>query len=301
MIALSLLLALVALALFGAIFLAAYAVTSASAAPANYLGIRGLKRARALHESLIWGQFEPLVRWLGTRISPLLPEAWRARMNRQIVLAGDHWGLQPEEYVALSVLSCVACGSLGSLYGWLLERGPLYAVVGALVGAMLPYLQMASIEQERRKRVQNGLPHVIDLLSLGLSAGLDFPGSLRQLVDKTSRPDDPLIEELGFILQELQVGKTRKQALLQFAERVPGETVREFVGSIVQAEERGNPLDRVLQIQAEVSRQRRSVRAEEAAAKAGVKILAPMLLVFSAVLLLIVAPMVLQLSSFFGE
>jgi tight adherence protein C len=140
---------------------------------------------------------------------------------------------------------------------------------------------------------------VIDLLSLGLSAGLDFPGSLRQVVDKASTPDDPLIEELNLILEELRMGKTRKEALSQFAARVPGETVREFVGAVIQAEERGNPLARVLQIQAETSRQRRSVRAEEAASRASLQIIMPMVMIFVAILMLIVTPMAMELEKKF--
>ena len=93
---------------------------------------------------------------------------------------------------------------------------------------------------------------------------------------------------------------SRKQALEQLATRVPCESVREFVGAVCQAEERGNPLGQVLEIQAEASRQRRSTRAEEAASTASVKMLAPMLLIFAAILLLIVAPMVMNIQNSFG-
>lgn len=290
-----------ALSLFSAVAIVVYITLSSPNTPANFLGVRGLRRARAMQSSPLWGQLEPMVRWLGNRIRPLLPETTRYKLDRQITLAGDYWGLQPEEFVALSFFSLCAGTLFGSCYGIVLERGGLYVVLGCAFGTLVPYLKLSGIEQERRKRVQNELPYVIDLLSLGLSAGLDFPGALRQVVDKTSNPDDPLIDELGLILQELQVGKTRKQALQQFAERVPGETVREFVGAIVQAEERGNPLAHVLQIQADSSRQRRSVRAEEAAAKASVKLMLPMLLVFAAVLMLIAGPLALSLGSSFGD
>jgi tight adherence protein C len=119
------------------------------------------------------------------------------------------------------------------------------------------------------------------------------------VIEKASTPDDPLIEELNLILEELRMGKTRKDALSQFATRVPGETIREFVSAVIQAEERGNPLARVLQIQAETSRQRRSVRAEEAASKASLKILMPMVMIFAAILLLIVTPMAMGLKEHF--
>jgi tight adherence protein C len=228
-----------------------------------------------------------------------LPERLRQSIDYQITLSGDFWGLQPEEFVSLSVLSWLVGLSFGSLYGVLLGRGTLYVVLGGGLGAALPFLQLSGLVHERRKRIQRGLPYVIDLLSLGLSAGLDFPASLKQVVEKASTPDDPLIEELNLILEELRMGKTRKEALSQFALRVPGETVREFVGAVIQAEERGNPLARVLQIQAESSRQRRSVRAEEAASKASLLIIMPMVMIFVAILLLIVTPMAMGLKEQF--
>jgi len=290
----------VSLSTFAALCLLTYTVASAPVCNANYLGLRGLQRSRAERDKPLFRQLEPTLRWLGAHLRPLLSEALYLRINRQITLAGDFWGLVPEECVALSLLSLLGGLSAGAVYGALLSRGPLYIILGAMVGLMLPYLQLTGMEQERRKRVQNGLPYVIDLLSLGLSAGLDFPGALKQVVDKSSSSNDALIGELNLILKELQVGKTRKQALEQLAERVPCEAVREFVGAICQAEERGNPLGQVLEIQAEASRQRRSTRAEEAASKASVKMLAPMLLIFAAILLLIVAPMVMQIQQSFG-
>jgi tight adherence protein C len=140
---------------------------------------------------------------------------------------------------------------------------------------------------------------VIDLLVLCLSAGLDLPGALRHVVSQCNNPEQPLIEELGFVLQELTVGKTRKVALTQLAERLPFEPVREFVGAIIQAEEHGNPLARVLQIHAEVSRQQRTVRAEEAASRAGVKMMIPMVMIFAAILVVIIGPMALSVKDKF--
>jgi tight adherence protein C len=289
----------IALSVGATILIACYAVLSVPYTAPSFFGPRGLQRGRALSRNRFWSQVEPAVRWLGARLRPFLPERSRKSIDQQITLAGDFLGLQPEEFVSLSVLSCLVGLSLGSLYGILLGRGALYMVLSGALAAALPFLQLSGLVQERRRRVQNGLPYVIDLLSLGLSAGLDLPGSLRQVVEKASTPDDPLIEELNLILEELRMGKTRKEALTQFAARVPGESVREFVGAVIQAEERGNPLARVLQIQAESSRQRRSVRAEEAASKASLQILMPMVMIFVAILLLIVTPMAMSLKEQF--
>ncbi len=292
---------LTALFTAAALFTVGYVVMSTPTVAASRLGIRGLKRSSALKKSPLWAQIEPSVRWLGVRVASVLSPSMQASLDRQITLAGDFWGLTPEELVALSLLSS-SCGALiGSLFSLTFKRGALYPIVGAFLGFVLPYLQISGLQQERQKRVQTGLPYVIDLLALGLSAGLDFTGSLRQVIDKSSNPDDPLVEELNIILQELAVGKTRKQALLQFVDRVGGETAREFVSAVVQAEERGSPLSDVLRIQAQTSRQRRSTRAEEAAATASVKMLGPMVLLFFAILMLIVTPMILSIGQQFSK
>jgi tight adherence protein C len=294
-------LVLAASCLAAALFVFVYVVVASPSMPPSRLGTRGLKRMSTLKNSKLWAQLEPSTRWLGTRLSGLLGSGARASLDRQITLAGDFWGLTPEEVIALTLISSSLGALFGSLFSLALSRGALYPLVGAFLCGILPYLQINGLQQERQKRVQTGLPYVIDLLALGLSAGLDFTGSLRQVVDKSSDPDDPLIEELNIILQELSVGKTRKQALLQFSERVGGESVREFVSAVVQAEERGSPLSDVLRIQAQSSRQRRSVRAEEAAATASVKMLAPMVLLFVAILMLIVTPMIMQIGTQFSK
>jgi tight adherence protein C len=167
--------------------------------------------------------------------------------------------------------------------------------VGAF-GAMAPFLTVSSTAGDRSKAIGRRLPSAIDLLALSMSAGLDFPSAIRQVVDKSGTPNDPLIEELTLVLQSLQLGRTRRQALEELAERCPIDAVSEFVGSVVQAELRGNPLAEVLRIQAEVSRQRRTVLAEEAAAKASVSMIMPLCLVFVAILILIAGPMVIRLS-----
>jgi len=256
---------------------------------------------QALRNGPVFAWLEPALRWLGARVRVVLPEPVRVRLDRQITVAGDHWGLSAEEFVALSFVSLLAGAGLGALHRVVTGRDSLYFFLGAVAGALFPYVRLSGIEQARRKRIQNGLPNVIDLLTLGLSAGLDFPNALRHVIDKSSNPNDPLMEELTWILHELEMGKTRAQALLQFAQRAPSESVREFVSAVVQAEERGNPLAQVLQIQAESSRQRRSSQAEVAASKASVKMIGPMVLVFVAILMLIVGPMVLELKSSFSQ
>lgn len=280
-----------------ALFCAVYAVASAPTRVASRLGLRGLKRTRALAQNEMWAQVEPLIRWLGVRVSGVIGDGARESLDRQIGLAGDILGMTAEEYVALSIVSALCGFAAGGLFGYLTDMGGLLVVAFGALGGALPYLAVSGEAQKRLKEVSRRLPYAIDLLALAMSAGLDFPGAVRQVVEKSSDPHDPLHEEFTLILQELQLGRTRKQALTELAKRVPVESVVEFVGAVVQAEERGNPVADVLQIQAAMSRQRRSVKAEEAATKAGVALVGPLMLVFLCIMILLVGPMVIQLAS----
>lgn len=278
------------------LFFLAYAGASAPSRIASRLGMRGLKRQRAIESNQTWAQLEPVVRWLGVRVSGLLSPRMAAQLDAQIGLAGDYLGLTPEEYVSLTILAALGGGVFGVGFGAMTESIGLAALMGVAIGGLMPYLQISGEAKRRMKEINRGLPYVIDLMALAMSAGLDFPGAVRQVVQKSSTPNDPIIEEFTRILQELQLGRTRKQVLSDFGRRAPSDAVNEFVAALTQAEERGNPVAEVLQIQAGVSRTRRTVRAEEAAAKAGVKMVGPLFLLFACIMILVMGPMILTLS-----
>ncbi len=282
-------------ACFAALAILAYVAAAAPTGRAKRLGLRGLKRKRALETIPLWAQTEPVVRWLGARFAGLTSKDWRDRLDRQIELAGDFMGLLPEESVGFSIVSGVGGLLAGIVFGWATGMGNILVIAGVAVGVAMPFLRISSAATDRLRAVSKRLPYAIDLLALAMGAGLDFPGAVRQVVEKSAATEDPVVEELTLMLQGLQLGRTRRQALEDFAKRVPATAVVEFAGAMVQAEMRGNPIVEVLKIQAEVSRRRRSVAAEEAASKAGVKMVMPLMLVFVAILILIVAPIAMRL------
>lgn len=281
---------------FASVFVLAVWASRAPMPSGVRTGLRGLMRQRALAAGGAWSRTEPLVRWIGMRVHGLMSPQLLASLDRQVLMAGSYLGLLAEELVALSILSAAAGLVFGGFANLIVKIGPMFVVGVGAFGGVAPFLTVSSVAGDRSKAIGRRLPSAVDLLALSMSAGLDFPGALRQTVEKSGTPNDPLIEELSLILQSLQLGRTRRQALEEFAERCPIDAVSEFVGAVVQAELRGNPLAEVLRIQAEVSRQRRTVLAEEAAAKAGVSMIMPLCLVFLAILILIVGPMVIRLS-----
>jgi tight adherence protein C len=285
----------VLLAFFASFTLLVYALLSAPSMPPERLGLRGFKRMQALRNQLWFANAEPVMRWLSMRLGGLLSPELREKLNVQITRAGDVLGLSAEDVVSLSVISATACFGWGLTYCYLTEGGYLVAVVALCFGAAMPFLQLSASAQARVRGIQRSLPSVIDLMVLGLGAGLDFAGAVRQVIDHAGRADEPLIEELRLLLQELQLGRTRKQALRQLAFRAPGDAVRELVQAVIQSEEQGTPLAAVLAAQAAGSRNRRSVEAEETAAKTTTRLMLPLGLLFLAVMLLILSPMILKM------
>lgn len=277
--------------------MATYTVLTAPTRPASRLGLRGLKRQRALASSEIWASVEPIVRWVGVRVSRFLSPEMRVKIDSAISLSGDYMGLTSDEFLALSILGSIVGAALGSIVGVTVFGSAGFGVVfGAGIGAIYLQQQISAAGQERMKQASRGLPYMIDLMSLSMGAGLDFPGAIRQVVERASSPDDAMVEEFTLILQSINLGVTRKDALQELARRLPADSVIEFVNALVQAEERGNAVSDVLSVQAGVARMRRSVRAEEAAAKAGAAMMGPLVLVFIAIVGLLLGPTVLTLT-----
>src|SRR5690606_38148721 len=157
----------------------------------------------------------------------------------------------------------------------------------SILGAALPFLRLQTSIAERLGAAARELPAALDLAALCMSAGADFGQSLRYVV---SGGRGPLTEELQRVLHALEVGHTRRTALLGLAERLPVDAVRELVRALVQAEESGTPLAEALQSQARASRARRSVAAGEAAARAGVLLILPLMLLLGCIVLLLLGP-----------
>lgn len=279
----------------GATFFATYAVAGAPTREAQRFGMRGFKRERALARGGAFAGVEPLLRWTAFRLSGLLSDGLRASLDRQLRVAGDFLGLTAEEYAAATVLGIAAGALLGAVVGLALGSAALLVILCTPLGAATPYLLVSGEGQQRLRQIRHGLPHAIDLMTLSMSAGLDFPAAVRQVVDKATAPEDPLTEELRHLLSGLQLGRTRKQALLELADRAPADSVVELVSALVQAEERGNPIAQVLSIQAGCLRRHRTARAEQAAARAGVAMAGPLFLLFAGIMILLVAPMILKL------
>lgn len=230
---------------------------------ATRLGLRGLKRERALRQSSGWASVEPLVRWFGARVHGLLPPTLRKQLDRDLCLAGDYLGLTAEEYVGVLLLSGTLCATLAGCVALVRDVSTLlpYFLVGFCGGIVLPLYRVSALRAERLTSIRQGLPYATDLLALALGAGADLPAALTYFVEK-SRSSEALREEFSLILHNLNLGQSRAYALRQLFERAPIAPVQELVMTILQAEERGNPVAATIQAQAVIARTRRSNEAE---------------------------------------
>ena len=280
------------------IFGSSYVLALRAALPRPLVGPRGLKRRRALDEVGLFAAIEPAVRQLAAWLVGLPLRSARARIEARLVQAGDWLGLCADEVLAMCLLSGLGCGTGAALLSKGLTSGSLpWVIASSVFGGMLPCLCLNAVALRRARLVSLALPSTIDLASLCMSAGLDFPRSIKQIVEHAPDSRAPMIEELGRILQELELGQTRKRALEHFAERVPTDRVRELVYSIVQAEEKGNPVSDLLSVQAQTQRLKRSIEIEESAATAALMLMGPMVLIFVCVLVLLLGPVVVRFST----
>jgi len=258
------------------------------------LGARGLNRTVALRRGGLFARIEPMLRLLAAWVSLLPLKHLRARLERSLVHAGDYLGLSANELIGMCAAASLGLGIVGTLLRELLNLPWAIPILAFILGAISPWLRVLALAQARARRISRALPGAVELAAMCMSAGLDFPGSLRRIVDSAADPNDPVIEEFGRVLQELDLGHTRKNAMEGFAARVPTDQVRELVNSVVQAEDKGSPLSSVLTIQAKTQRLRRSIAAEETASEAALMLLGPMTLIFLCVIVLLLGPVVVR-------
>ncbi len=240
---------------------------------------------------------------LGRTLLPLLQQATayavmlrlpkqRAQLELWLRQADHPAGLVPSEVLGLSLLGAVVFGGLTGL-----EIAWPMALPLAVLGLVLPYTRIRELADQRTQEVSRSLPTMADLLVLSMESGMDFIGAVRLLVSKSTATSGRLAirDEFLVFLQQLQLGRTRKSALQQFAERVPTEPVRAFTTAVIQAEEKGMPLRDVLRIQAEILRHRRIQQSEAYIETANLKMLGPVMLVLMALLAVIIVPVVLNM------
>ena len=227
-------------------------------------------------------------------------EKYRAKLDGRLVSAGYEGVLSAEEFMSIQLLMIIVAvplsfgfkPAIGDLPGvgrfW--NMGTIFMIGYSMI---YPTSWLKQVRNARHRSMQKALPYVLDLMTLSVEAGLDFMTAIRKIIER--RVMDPLGEELLRVFHEIQVGKTRRQALRDMGLRVDQPDLSSVVSALVQADELGVGLGTILRIMADQMRMKRFQRAEKLAYEAPVKMLGPLLLlIFPAVMLFLLGPILAQ-------
>jgi tight adherence protein C len=217
-----------------------------------------------------------------------------ARTDAKLEKAGYPGGLRGADWMGVKILGAIVGGLVFfALFALLVgfAGGLFFGLVGLAIGFIGPEFWLGRRIRGRAMQMTLQLPDALDLLTISVEAGLGFDAALAKVVEKM---DGPLIVEFRQALAEVRMGRTRREALRDVATRADSQPVTNFIGAIVQAEQLGVPIAKVLQIQSQQLRVERRQRAEEAAAKAPVKMLFPMVgCIFPTIFIVILGPAII--------
>jgi tight adherence protein C len=245
---------------------------------------------------------DPLLRQF-VRVGARLTPADRIRkIRRRLDLAGNPPGWDAERMIGLKGLGLVSGLILGAILPPVFGTGPLpttaFIAIGGGLGWFGPTMWIYQKGYDRSELIRRSLPDAMDLLTISVEAGLAFDAALAQVARKT---EGPLAREFSRVLQEMQIGTGRSNALRGLADRTDVCELRSFVGSIVQADSLGIPIASVLRVQAKEMRVKRSQLAEERAQKVPVKILFPLIFcIMPCLFIVILGPAVITMADQLG-
>jgi tight adherence protein C len=248
--------------------------------------------------------FERLSARYGERLArvalKLDPRATEERVGLKLVAAGMARTFSPTEFLAAKVVLAAGGAVFGALLGTLANSAARAFVLGAVfavVGFILLDLVANHRARSRREQMRADLPDVLDILAVSVEAGLSFDAALAKLSD---HKQGPLVEQFQLVLSELAIGENRSYALRKMADRLDIPELTAVVTALIQSEQLGTPLGKILRTQASEARARRRVAAEERAMKAPVKMVLPIgLFIFPSVFIVIIAPAVITIANAF--
>jgi len=221
-------------------------------------------------------------------------------IRARLMKGGFPRGLRAQDFLVLkfgmlllmSILFMLMAPIYAELLGWNIPYFPLLGLLfGAYSGWKIPDIWLSSIVTRRQTDIRLFLPDMIDLVTVSVEAGLGLDASLQRVA---SRFDNPLSEEILRAMQEVQLGRSRMEALRDMARRADVPDLTAWITALVQAELLGVSIANVLRVQSERLREKRSQRAREAAQKAPIKMVFPLVLfIFPALFIVILGPVAL--------
>lgn len=234
---------------------------------------------------------KPIIRRISSFVLSRTPQKTIESIERNLVLAGNPNNLDVRDFLGIKGVVALLLGGLAFLL--LVKAGAflntmIFSAVLAALGFYAPNYWLSSKVKTRKKEITKALPDALDLLTVCVGAGLGFDAALAKVAEKW---DNALSHEFGRVLSEIRMGKTRRDALRTLVARTDVQEVATFVSAIIQADQLGVSIGKVLNIQADQMRMRRRQRAEDLAHQAPIKMIFPMvLLIFPALYVVILGP-----------
>jgi len=255
--------------------------TNTAAMVQQRLSVYGGEKPATLEEMELQRPFSerflrPAIERLGSLLSRSTPQKARQNLMNRLDLAGRPGNLTPEDFAAVRIVAAAVMAAIGLLLGLLLAN-PVYLIVslavGAILGYYLPVLWLKQKVDARRSEIQKGLPDAMDLLVIAVDAGLGFDAALARVTDKYR---NALSDEFAKVLREVSLGRPRLEAMDEMGRSSGVEDLHNFIQAIIQSEQFGTGIGKILRIQADEMRRKRRQRAQEKAAQATLKMMLPM-------------------------
>src|SRR5574339_1018258 len=239
----------------------------------------------------------PIVKRVGEFSARFTPQKAIQDTARKLELAGNPWPIDAPTFLAIRFILAVVLGGL--LVAVVLISPPsnpsdnfMYIGGATFAGFYLPHLMLTSRITRRQNEIRKAMPDALDLLTICVEAGLGFDAALSQVSEKW---ENELSMAFARVIREIQLGKLRREALKDMSDRLGIPELTSFVAAIIQSEQLGVSLAKVLRIQADQMRIKRRQFAEEQSHKAPIKMIIPMaLLIFPSILIIILTPAILQ-------
>jgi tight adherence protein C len=229
----------------------------------------------------------------------LNPRTNVAAISKKLVASGLSQRLTVSNFLAIKGGTTLAGCVLGLLLGITgsVASAVFFVPLFGSVGFLAPDLTLKLKIRSRRDKIRSDLPDALDLLAVSVEAGMGFDGAVTKL---TEHMDGPLVEEFALMLNEIRVGEARSVALRKMAERTDAMELANFVRAVIQADQLGISLARILRVQAADTRLRRQAAAEEKAMKAPIKMLLPtVFFIFPSMFIVLLGPALLNIMTVF--
>ncbi|MDR5658926.1 type II secretion system F family protein [Serpentinicella sp. ANB-PHB4] len=250
-----------------------------------------------LQKSFFERLVKPILEWLSNITQKIIPIRRKDILEKKLLLAGNPGDLTPSELMTLYYTFTIIFAMCVFLVVYLNNISTIYQILsllwGLIISRILFDLAIKIKTTNRQDAISKELPDVLDLLTVSVESGLGFDAAIQKVVKKTK---GPISYEFNKTLQEMKMGKHRREALRGLAYRTGVEDLNTFISAIIQADQLGVSIGNVLRIQSKQMRQIRKQRIEEKAMKAPIKMLIPMVFfIFPTLFLVLLGPAVIQL------